>query len=163
MVDVFRASRGPNDRLIIAGRPIDDSIKVRVENAIGDDARVQFFAGHVDDAEVQRYMNAADVVVLPYRRIMTSGAAVLAMSFGKACIAPRAGCISDMLDESGAVFFDPKIEGDMALAFGRARMLSQRLHEMGKSNFERASKWDWGEDCESYSELVSAVHYEAAP
>jgi len=52
-------------------------------------------------------MNACDVVVFPYQEILTSGAVILAMSFGRACVAPRLGCIQDVLDDKGAFIYEP--------------------------------------------------------
>jgi beta-1,4-mannosyltransferase len=99
-------------------------------------------AGRVADDDVQLYFNACDVVVLPYRRVLTSGAAVLAMSFRRACIASRIGCLPDVLDDGGAFF----IEGDGLLdAMQRAVASRERLDAMGQHNLERAMQWRWEE------------------
>src|SRR5258707_11847882 len=52
-----------------------------VAHSIQGDSRIRFLPGHVADDDIQLYMNACDVVDLPYRRILGSGTAVLAMSF----------------------------------------------------------------------------------
>jgi glycosyltransferase involved in cell wall biosynthesis len=94
----------------------------------------------VDDEQVQLYMNACDAVVLPYRRSLTSGAAVLAMSFARACIAPRIGCFEQMLDERGAFLY---AEGGLLEAMRTAMRERERLPEMGQHNLARAAQWDW--------------------
>ena len=119
MVDAFRLHTESNARLIITGMPINQEICNQVARSIEGDLRIRFLPGHVADDDIQLYMNACDVVVLPYRRILTSGAAVLAMSFGKPCIAPRAGCVTDMLDEKGAIFFDPPASGRFGTGFAK--------------------------------------------
>jgi beta-1,4-mannosyltransferase len=143
MVRAFRGCSDPNARLVIAGRPVDEAIKNEVVHAIDGDPRIKFIPGFVKDEDVQLYMNASDVVVLPYRRILTSGAAILAMSFGKACIAPREGCITDSLDSNGALFFDPAIERDLDRALQVALACRQKLAAMGRHNLDRAADWDW--------------------
>ena len=74
----------PEARLILAGR-----------QAAGVEARyvvpspqVLLVPRHVEDATVQYVLRAADFVVLPYRRILTSGAAALALGFGRPLIVP---------------------------------------------------------------------------
>ena len=104
-------------------------------------------------------MNACDVVVLPYRRILTSGAAVLAMSFGKPCIAPRAGCVTDILDENGAIFFDPSVSGNLERALRETVDSRHRLREMGLYNLRRAAAWDW----ESIGRSTAAVYKQCFP
>ena len=47
---------------------------------------------YIPDAELQVWLRAADVVVLPFRDILTSGSAILALSFGRAVVAPALGC-----------------------------------------------------------------------
>jgi beta-1,4-mannosyltransferase len=144
MVKAFRACADSNARLVIAGRPVDAAIGNEVELSIEGDSRIRFVPGHVNDDDIQIYMNACDVVVLPYKRVFTSGTAVLAMSFGKPCIAPRVGCVPDMLDDEGAVFFDPEAKRDLERAFRRVLACPERLPGMGRHNLERAKGWDWG-------------------
>ena len=143
LVGAFRGCDDPNARLVIAGRPFNDAIAAEVVNSLAGDPRIRFIPGFVNDDDVQVYMNASDVVVLPYRRVLTSGAAILAMSFAKACVAPRAGCVTDALDEKGNILFDAGIEGDLKRALDEALSRSNELVEMGLHNFHRASAWDW--------------------
>jgi len=57
------------------------------------DKRIKVFLDFIPDNDIQIYMNAADIIVLPYLDILNSGVAILAMSFGKPVIAPRTGSI----------------------------------------------------------------------
>ena len=52
-------------------------------------------------------MNASDVVVLPFRDILTSDSAILAMSFGKPVITPAIGCTLDILKDSRNFPYNP--------------------------------------------------------
>jgi beta-1,4-mannosyltransferase len=143
MVKAFRACEGEDLRLVIAGRPVSDEIKVEVERSIQGDSRVKFFPGDVEADKIQVYANASDVMVLPYLRVFTSGVAILGMSFGKPCIAPRAGCVPDVMDEKGGALFDPAVSGDLERAFQKMIAARTQLAEMGRYNFDRAKGWDW--------------------
>ncbi|HSN74173.1 MAG TPA: glycosyltransferase [Anaerolineae bacterium] len=88
LLPAFRSLPDPNAALLIAGRPRPSDYAARLAAQVSDDPRVRWHPHFVPAAEVQLWMNAADAVVLPYRQITTSGAAMLAWSFGKPVIAP---------------------------------------------------------------------------
>jgi beta-1,4-mannosyltransferase len=159
LVEAFKLYAEQSARLIVTGMPIDQAIRDQVAHSIEGDSRIRFLPGHVADDDIQLYMNACDVVVLPYRRVLTSGAAVLAMSFAKPCIAPLAGCVADMLDEKGAIFFDPAVSGDLERALRKTIDFRHRLPEMGFYNLRRATKWDW----ESIGRSTAAVYQQCFP
>ena len=52
--------------------------------------------------EVSDHFAAADLVVLPYRRIMNSGAVVLAMTLGRPVLVPDLGSMREQQDNFGA-------------------------------------------------------------
>lgn len=143
MVAAFKKIDAPNARLVIAGLPINKAMEDEIGHAVAGDPRIKFQPGRVHEDKVQVYMHACDLVVLPYRRILTSGAAVLAMSFGKACIAPRAGCVTDMMDDTGTIFFDPQQLGDLDRALQEAVASKDKLPAMGAHNLALARRWDW--------------------
>ena len=88
-------------------------------------------------------MNACDVVVFPYQEILTSGAVFLAMSFKKACIAPRQGCLGEVLNENGAFLYDSDCENGLFQSLESAIKNNHQLMNMGEYNFELAEKFDW--------------------
>jgi beta-1,4-mannosyltransferase len=143
MIEAFKVAANGRARLVIAGLPGNEAIRLEVERSIQSDLRIRFVPGYVKDQDIQTYMNACDVVVFPYKRILTSGAVVLAMSFGKPCIAPQDGCVPDMLDGKGAVFFNPSAQEDLERAFLQISGAQSDLAEMGRHNLQRALVWDW--------------------
>jgi glycosyltransferase involved in cell wall biosynthesis len=89
------------------------------------------------------YLNAADVMVLPFQSIFTSGSLILGMSFSKAIVAPRMGAVPDYLDGSGAILYDPEDSEGLAKAMRAALQGWDELPLMGGVNLERARKLDW--------------------
>lgn len=83
--------------LIIAGRVFDAEIKSSIEGAARADASILFHPFFIEESDVQYYFSAADIVVLPYEHILTSGAAMLSVAFERPVIAPRAGVLPEML------------------------------------------------------------------
>lgn len=143
LIESFKSLNDASTFLLIAGKPLDDSFARVVSEAGAGNDNIGFHAGFVEDDEVQVYMNAADVVVLPYRRTLSSGAVMLAMSFGKPCAAPALPGIADLLDASTAFLYDPDREDGLTDALKQACEDRHRLAEMGRRNRERAEGYSW--------------------
>jgi glycosyltransferase involved in cell wall biosynthesis len=141
LVDAFRAASLPDSRLVIVGNPATDTLRAELRLATAADDRIRGIYEFVPDDEIQTYMNAADAVVLPFRRVTTSGSAVLAMSFGNAIVVPRIGCLPELATDEGAVFYDP---GDAAgLETSLERSADRDLTAMGECNRRRVGQYDW--------------------
>lgn len=96
LIDAFRALRGDNLRLVIAGRARSDQVWQGVKQKADLDARILLFRGHVPDAQLQDYLRAANLVVLPYQEILNSGSAILALSFDRPVLMPLLGAAADL-------------------------------------------------------------------
>jgi glycosyltransferase involved in cell wall biosynthesis len=82
-------SEVPEALLVIAGRPwkTDFSRYAALIDTMGVRDKCLVHLEYVPDDRVPQYYAAADVVVLPYRRIYQSGVILLAMSYGKVVVA----------------------------------------------------------------------------
>ena len=93
--------------LVIAGKFQEPEYRQAVERAISGRGDIRLFPQYIPDDELQNYLISADVVVLPYLDILTSGAAVLALSFGRPVVAPRKGCLIDLVDRESGILYEP--------------------------------------------------------
>ena len=148
LITAFERLNNKKAKLLIAGKPLNDEVARDILERCKNNKRIKTFFGFIPDDEIQVYMNAADIVVLPYREISTSGAVITAMSFGKTLIAPSAGCIADILDERGC-FLYRKIQGGLLKAMQRALDTDKAiLQSMGKYNLGLAEHLGWNEIAE---------------
>ncbi|RCJ25518.1 hypothetical protein A6770_27685 [Nostoc minutum NIES-26] len=129
--------------LVIAGKPCNEVMAKHLAQEAEDNKKIKFISGLVPDEQVQVYMNACDVVVLPYKEFLTSGAVILAMSFGKACVAPRKGCINEVLDDTGSFLYNPDIEDGLLQALNSVLQKRDYLSNMGIHNYKLANQWNW--------------------
>jgi len=105
-IDAFQSLQKNQVYLLVVGYPAEEGIEELIRDKIQGYENILFISRRVQNNEIQTYMNACDCVVLPYKVFTTSGTAILAMSFGKACIAPNDGYFRDVFDESGAFLYD---------------------------------------------------------
>jgi glycosyltransferase involved in cell wall biosynthesis len=97
---------GRGRRLLIAGLPsahpeIGDLL-TRVEK----DPDIVLDARRIPADELSRPLRASDVIVLPYRESLNSGALMLALSFGLPVIAAASPGVTETVDEDAAITFE---------------------------------------------------------
>jgi len=142
-IKLFRQLNIESARLIIAGKPCNEQIATLIRNEVTENENIKLVLRFIEDNEIQIFMNAADVVVLPYEGILTSGGIILAMSFGKAIIAPRLGCIPDTLDDFGSFLYNIEEDDGLMKAVRRSLENKINLEKMGSHNLKLAKSLDW--------------------
>ncbi|MDB9527396.1 glycosyltransferase family 4 protein [Oscillatoria sp. CS-180] len=145
LIEAFKQIDGETGQLVIAGKPFNDEMKSLIQEKMAESDRIQLVPTFIPEEEIQVYMNACDVVVFPYRNILTSGAIVLAMSFAKACIAPRMGCIGELLDDKGSFVYNLESQDGLVNAIENAIAQKDDLPQMGMHNLKLAQELGWPE------------------
>ncbi len=98
---------------------------------------------YVPDQEVQLYFNAADVVVLPYRRISTSGVVPLAYSFHRPVVTTHCGGMPEVVREGETGLLVPPGDVD-ALRDAVVELFSMDYQGMGDRAYVWAtSRFSW--------------------
>ncbi len=141
-IDAFNELQQDKVYLVIAGDPKEGLKELIIDKIKGHD-NILFVPKLVPNDEIQVYMNACDCTVVPYKVFTTSGIAILAMSYGRACIAPRMGFFSDTLDDSGAFLYDPTHEEGLLNAMKCAMVNKDTLLDMGRHNLKLAEQSNW--------------------
>jgi beta-1,4-mannosyltransferase len=103
--------------------------------------------------ELQLYLNACDAVVLPYRDILTSGAAMLALSFGRPVVAPRLGTLEELVTDDCGVLYDPGTDGALQAAMCAARgrrFYTQRI-------IDRVLQFSWDRSADAFAKKISEI------
>ncbi len=144
LLKAYSALGSLNTCLVIAGKSYDadhwESLLAESKNI----PTIQWHHRFIEDADVQYFFNAADVVVLPFVRIDHSGSIDLAMSFGKPIITLRTEGTLRLLGHQQELLFDntfyPLIE---CLKIAQ----EMNLLAIGKKNFEIA-------DTTNYQDIV---------
>lgn len=130
LIEAFRQLPDPALRLVIAGLPVDAAMRAEVEALSVPDDRIRTHLDFVPDDRVQSYVKAADLVALPYRDILNSGAAILALSFGRPVLVPRKGAMGELAAVAGddwvRLFDGDLTAADLASAIEWARPSAAR-------------------------------------
>lgn len=143
LIEAFKQLPHKQTHLVIAGKILNSELAEEIKQKIAGHSNIKFMPGFVPDDQIQVYMNACDVLVFPYQDLLTSGAVILAMSFGKACLAPRKSYFIEVLNNSGAFFYDPDTPEGLPQVMNSAIQSKNELLTMGEHNLQMAEQWNW--------------------
>lgn len=142
LVAAFRRMEDVRCALVVAGHPQDQAYAAEIEQMAKGDSRIHLRPGYVLDEDVHRYMLACDVCVLPYRQVTTSGAALLAFSFGLPVVAPRMGCFVNLVGENRGVLYNPEAADGLEQAMRQAAALDKEAVRRDVLDFAHSLDWD---------------------
>ena len=104
LVRAFRDVTTPEALLYVVGRPNTVSLTRTILDEASKDSRVRVEFEFVKIEDVSKFMQAADLVVLPYRAILNSGSALLALSFNRPVLVPDLGAMGDLSSDFGSAW-----------------------------------------------------------
>lgn len=143
LVDTFIAMDDDNLQLLVAGRPHNKKIAGEIQMMTSGHKNIQLHLQYVPEDSIQDYINAADVMVFPYRDIFTSGGIFLGLTFGKTMVAPATGCIADTLAGSSNFLYDPQRKNGLLQALETAAALASQKDTIRQENLTLSARYDW--------------------
>ena len=130
----------------LAVRAADSGGKVRVWTS-------DFFGTE----EFQLYLKSADVVVLPFSEVLTSGSAITALGFGRPLIVPALGCLPELVDDGLGIAYDPT--SPEALSQAMAEIRHRDIQSLSAGARARAELLDW----RAIAARVASIYRNEAP
>jgi beta-1,4-mannosyltransferase len=103
LMEAFSALDDPRAVLCVAGKSyLAPQERKHIEHIAAHDRRVLLRLNYIPDAEVACHIRAADLVVLPFREILNSGSAILALSLDRPVLVPAKGSMMELQQFAGA-------------------------------------------------------------
>lgn len=101
LIDVFSTANIKNKFLLIAGACNFEALLETINNKVHQNKEILFINKFLDKDEIEAYISAMDIVVLPFNNITNSGSVLLALSMGKKVIAPNLGSLKEIQEHVG--------------------------------------------------------------
>lgn len=140
LISVAKECKYEDIHFIIAGKVMESNLTWLEKEAEGL-KNVTFHNSFIQESELHSFYAAADVVILPFKSILNSGSAIMAMGFAKPIIAPSKGVLKDRLKQQKQLLYT---DGNLKTTIKYARSLSSlSLAEIGKRNYEAALVNSW--------------------
>lgn len=100
LIEEFKKINQPSYLLYIVGesknKTLEENIKKRLNN------KIKFIPKLIHSDKIQQYINSADLLILPYRKIFNSGAVLLALSFNKPVLVPKTSTFKEIQGKIGS-------------------------------------------------------------
>ena len=132
--------------LTIAGQCVDPELRMRLTAT----SNVRLRLERIPEDEIAELMAGTDVVVLPFRRVTTSGSAMLALAHGKPLIVPELPGLSE-LPAAAVARYDGSVRGLRTALDGLARADPPSLAAMS------AAALAWSREVVSWRDIASAT------
>ena len=101
LAEAWRTWSAPEATLLIAGKVIDAELAAPLAEACAGRSDIVCRPGWIDQVAMRDFLCAADIVILPYREIATSGSALLALSFDCPVALPRSPAMEELRETAG--------------------------------------------------------------
>lgn len=141
LLECFAALPHAEVTLVIAGKEHHFSLEDHVRKELLQDQRVVLRPDPIPSSELPLYLAAADVIVAPFERVLTSSSIMLALSFGRPVVAPYLGCIPELVDSSSGFLYDPSDRRGLFEALQACTTAD--LDRLGSNAYDTAQRFTW--------------------
>jgi len=146
------AASHPDVSLSISGRPRTEKLGAAIASAVEDLPGVDVSLEYVDDATFVRAVTASSLVVLPYRSMENSGAALAALSLDRPVLVPRNPVTEALREEVGGEWVQ-LFDGDLTARDLDAALTSAALVQGSPEFIDR----DWGDVGDRHHRVFTAA------
>ncbi|GCE76123.1 glycosyltransferase [Cellulomonas biazotea] len=156
LIEAFRDLPGADLELRVVGSPETDELRRTVEQLAAADPRVDLRLAYVDDDVLAAEIGAASLVVLPYRRLHNSGAALLGLSLDRPVLVPAGATSAELAAEVGdawvTTFTGTVTADDLLSALARTSAL-----DLGQDRPDLAAR-DWPGIAEAHAAVFREAY-----
>jgi len=144
--------------LLIAGKVWKDdfSIYQSIIEKRGIENQTKLWIRHISDEEKDYFFAAADLLVLPYKKIYQSGVLLMSLSYGLPAL------VSDLpanreTAANAAIYFTSENVSDLNSKLKSILDQTQQLHELRDKSKARAQDFEWNHISSLYEKLLLTV------
>jgi glycosyltransferase involved in cell wall biosynthesis len=106
--------------------------------------------GRIEHEDVQIYFKACDVVVLPYKEILSSGTVYSALGFGRPVVAPRLSDLEEVVTSACGVLYEPNQASALT---GSLRAVRERTFDSAQI-LQHALQFSWERGARHFLDAV---------
>ena len=130
-----------NFYIMICGKPMDQKLANIIINFCKRHSnKCLTMLKFIPDEEIQLYINASDVGIIPYKQVTTSGSALLFLSFGKPVIVPNLLPLREQIGDAG-IYYKPDDINSLRKVIESLSELD--LEELSRNALKKALEYDW--------------------
>ena len=144
LIGAFNRLKEKDTILVICGKCQSQEYEFELSGLVRENDRIRFFPGYIPDDKIQEFFAAADVVVAPFTKILTSSSVALSLSFGRPVIAPALGCLPELITPKAGIVYNPSENN--ALLASLLKIMETDIKEMGQEAYRLSRSVDMNWD-----------------
>lgn len=130
-----------NHTLVIAGKPSSKVYGSKLTEIVSEIKGAVIYPRFIKDNEINIFFSAADVIILPFKKILNSGSLILAMSYDKPIIAPRLEVIKEILGKADTLLYHPEDQNGLLAAIKKSNQIN--LGELSQQVRNSCNNLNW--------------------
>lgn len=142
LIAVFKKTAGKDDTLIVAGRNRNKRVVSQLTKAAGDDTRIRIRANYIPVEEMQVYFRSADVMVAPFKQVLTSSSVIAGLTFDLPQIVPALGCLPELVTPDAGIVYDPQDSSGLERALVNIKLRDQDPMRAAARDIIDGLNWD---------------------
>lgn len=143
--------------LLIAGWAKDQHYAHMLQAHAAQVSGVRLELRYIADSDMATYLGAANIVALPYHRLLTSGVLLLALSYARPVLAPDLDSVRELIQDGQTGFlFQPDTPTSLAQCLQRALTETQHA-QLDAQALASATAFDWEQIAEQLAVLYHKV------
>jgi glycosyltransferase involved in cell wall biosynthesis len=140
LMELFTQAKLFDYVLVVAGNTDSPELRERLQQ-LAKRPNIHLFLQFIPDDKLHIYLSATDIVILPYKTILNSGALLLALSFNRPVIAPHIGAFVSLQQELGRKWIYSYADD---LQINSLKNAIRHLEAQDRSSPCPLENYDWG-------------------
>jgi beta-1,4-mannosyltransferase len=126
--------------LIVGNFYSNQNFEQKIMKLIGGNPSITLIPKFIPNEHIQLYMNACNICVLPYKDITTSGAAILALSFGRPIIAPAIASFPELITPDVGLLYSTSVKNEFVSTLNNS--IQRSWSEAAILEYTHTFDWD---------------------
>ncbi|MBW8191613.1 glycosyltransferase [Neiella marina] len=159
LMDSISVAEHSDVQLLIAGKFKESDYEAQISEAAEKNPNIRLDARFISDEEVPTYLAASDLMLMPYSEILTSGTAMLAISYGLPVASIKAGFLLDVITEETGLFLEEISQAELIRVINQA----QSMDWAAEAILTHAKTFSFDEAGQQTYQALIGDHYSKKP
>ncbi|HVZ10880.1 MAG TPA: glycosyltransferase family 4 protein [Candidatus Paceibacterota bacterium] len=155
LLGAYRKIKSSHNHLIVGGLCLDRHLRSVLDKA-SESNEIIWHDGIIPDDELQFYFAAANITVLPFKKVTTSSSILLSFSFGRSAIVPNLGDLS-LLPDNLVYKYNPVSPNGLIDAMVKSAENLEKLEQKSQNAKAYAEKLNWPSIVENTRNAIKSL------
>lgn len=154
IIEAFKKLTLPNKQLLICGQVKFSEDARALEETVAGFEDIILKIGYIAENKMEAYLRLSDVMIYPYKAIVTSGSLLLGMSYRKLCLVTEVGSMSEFIASQFRFNSNEQLTQKMWQVM---QMSPEEIRGEGDRNYDRIKHDTWDRMAQKTVDMYKVV------